>query len=315
MHYSTEDFSGASRVTRWNEIITEVFTPLETKTSKPDDFRGAVDCIQLGDVYLANIVASPARICRTAQHALYCRNRRFFIYLQLAGDLLVAQDGREAHLRPGDMVMCDSALPYTLDFDEPCSTLVMTASPKDIKQRLPAPEVALGQKLSGVDGISSTLSVMLSSVWKQAQCGIDDDISRRLAANLLDLLATSCMSAFGGRIAESAVGSARRSHIRCFIESNLKDPDLSVASIASAFRISPRYLHMLFADEDETISGFIRRRRLEECRKQLADPIWARRSITELAYEWGFNNTTHFARVFRGRYGVSPREYRNANLR
>lgn len=314
LHYSTSDFPCASKVSRWNDIIAEVFTPLETKALRPADFEGAVDSVQLGDIYLANVKASPASVTRSARSAALSRERHYFLHLQMKGEMLVSQDGREAHLKEGDMVLCDSALPYTLDYNTDASTLVMIAGPQDIKQRLPAPEIALGQRLSGVDGISSVLSGMLTSVWRHASVGIDEDIARRVGANLLDLFATSCMDSFGSRVAESAVGAARRSHIRCYIESNLKDSELSVASIASAFRISPRYLHMLFADEEETISGLIRRRRLEECKKRLADPMWRHRSITELAYAWGFNNTTHFARVFRERYGISPREFRNAAI-
>lgn len=314
LHLTTKDFAGASKVTRWNDIVAEVFTPLETKPICPDDFEGSIDSVQLGDIYLANVNASPAMVTRSARSAASSRERHYFFHMQLKGDLRVAQDGREALLNPGDMVLCDSALPYTLEYETDSSTLVMIASPNDVKRRLPAPEIALGQRLSGSEGLSATFSGMLASIWHQVKNGMDKEIGDRVGNNLLDMFATSCMEAFGSRIADSAVASARRSHIRCYIESNLKDPELTVASIAAAFRISPRYLHMLFAEEDETISGFIRRRRLEECKKRLADQMWRHRSITELAYSWGFNNTTHFARVFRERYGVSPREYRNASL-
>ncbi len=314
LHLSTKEFAGASKVTRWNDIVSEVFTPLETKPACPEDFEGAIDSLQLGDIFLANVVAGPSLVERTAQHAASSRERYYFFHLLLQGGMRVAQDGREAILAPGDMVLTDTALPYTLEHGDYASALVMIASPNDVKRRLPAPEIALGQRLSGSEGLSATLSGMMSSVWRQVKSGMDAEIGERVGNNMLDMFATSCMEAFGSRIADSAVASARRSHIRCYIESNLKDPELTVASIAAAFRISPRYLHMLFAEEDETISGFIRRRRLEECKKRLADPMWRHRSITELAYAWGFNNTTHFARVFRERYGVSPREYRNASI-
>ena len=312
-HYSTDDLGSGSRISRWNDIVAEVFTPLETKAKRPDEFHGAVDSVQLGDIYLSNVRASPATIIRSSENAANCRERRYFIHMQLKGDLLASQDGREAHLRPGDLVICDSALPYSLQYEEPSSTLVVAARPNEIKGRLPAPEAMLGRRLDSSLGLPATLSALLNGVWREAQEGLNEEIAQRLGRNLLDIFATTCMDVCGDRVAVSAVGSARRSHIRCYIESHLREPDLSVSSIAKAFRISPRYLHMLFAEEDETISGYIRRRRLEECRKRLADPMWMRRSITELAYAWGFNNTTHFARVFREHYGVSPRDYRNAN--
>lgn len=309
---STNDFSGVSRVARWNDIVAEVFTPLEIMARQPDQFEGAVDSVSLGDVHLANVVASPARILRTARHTSVSRTRHYFLHMQMKGELLVSQDGQEAHLQEGDMVLCDSALPYTLENKERCSLLVMIASPAELKRRLPSPEIALGRKLHGSRGLSSALSGMLSGIWNEVKNREDISVAPKIGENLMDMLAICCMDEFGTKAIDSAIASSRRSHIRCYIESNLSDPDLTVASIAKAFRISPRYLHMLFAEEDETISGFVRRRRLEECKKKLGDPMWRQRSITELAYAWGFNNTTHFARVFREKYGVSPRDFRNS---
>ncbi|MEJ0042287.1 MAG: helix-turn-helix domain-containing protein [Rhizomicrobium sp.] len=56
----------------------------------------------------------------------------------------------------------------------------------------------------------------------------------------------------------------------------------------------------------ETVSDYVLRRRLEECGRQLADVLWRQRTITEIAFGWGFNNATHFARVFRNHYGTNP---------
>ena len=70
----------------------------------------------------------------------------------------------------------------------------------------------------------------------------------------------------------------------------------------------------LFAEEDDTVSSYIRRERLEGCRRQLADPQWQEHSITEIAFSWGFNNAAHFARAFRGQFGMSARDFRKRAL-
>ena len=73
LHLSTKDFAGSSKVTRWNDIVAEVFTPLETKPFSPEEFEGAVDSVQLGDIFLANVKASPDVVTRTANHAASSR--------------------------------------------------------------------------------------------------------------------------------------------------------------------------------------------------------------------------------------------------
>ena len=47
LHLSTKDFAGASKVTRWNDIVAEVFTPLETKPFSPEEFetKGRLEAI------------------------------------------------------------------------------------------------------------------------------------------------------------------------------------------------------------------------------------------------------------------------------
>ena len=36
-------------------------------------------------------------------------------------------------------------------------------------------------------------------------------------------------------------------------------------------------------------------------------------SITDIAYRWGFSDAAHFARMFRERFGMSPRRYRESH--
>ncbi len=58
--------------------------------------------------------------------------------------------------------------------------------------------------------------------------------------------------------------------IQAFIDRHLADPDLTSQAIAQVHRISVRYLHKLFESEDATVGRWIERRRLEECRCDLA---------------------------------------------
>ena len=63
---------------------------------------------------------------------------------------------------------------------------------------------------------------------------------------------------------------------------------------------------MLFRAQGEPLWSYIRRRRLEGCRTALLDPLWRDRSITAIAFAWGFNSMAHFTRLFREAYGVAP---------
>ena len=54
-------------------------------------------------------------------------------------------------------------------------------------------------------------------------------------------------------------------------------------------------------------------RRVERCADDLRDPGQAHRPITDICFSWGFNSTSHFSRLFKERFGVTPRGYRAAS--
>jgi AraC-like DNA-binding protein len=58
------------------------------------------------------------------------------------------------------------------------------------------------------------------------------------------------------------------------------------------------------------VSEWIRRARLERCRRDLADPALAGETILALATRWGMPDGAHFSRLFRAAHGMSPREFR-----
>jgi len=89
-----------------------------------------------------------------------------------------------------------------------------------------------------------------------------------------------------------------------FIREHLRDPDLSIDQISAALNCTKRYLHMLFSDRGTTIGDYIRRARLQNCRQELETQ--AGKTITDIAFSWGFSSSSHFSRVFRNYFGVVP---------
>ncbi len=314
-HYSTRDVPAGSKVGYWNELTSSIFAPMEAKPLDRDRFEAELDTVQLGSTWLANARSTPAFVQRNPGHIVKTRDRPYFLHLQLKGRLKVVQDGRDAMLDRGDLVLTDSAMPYSLRYEEDCSTLVMILTAGDLANRLPAPDDLLGVKMSGREGMAGTASSLLAGIWEEARTGlIPDSMGDTLASAVLDVFSASWIATGKVQVAESAVSISRRIQIRRHVEAHLRDPELSARTVAAAFGISPRYLHIIFSTGEETVSNLILRRRLEECAKQLRDPLWARRTITEIAFSWGFNNATHFARVFREKYSLSPRDYRAAQL-
>jgi AraC-like DNA-binding protein len=98
--------------------------------------------------------------------------------------------------------------------------------------------------------------------------------------------------------------------ITTFIEQHLDDPGLTPAGVATANHISVRHLHKLFESEQVTVGEWIRRRRLERCRRDLVDPTRQAEPVAAIAARWGYRDPAHFSRLFRARYGTPPARYR-----
>ncbi|GAA2782859.1 hypothetical protein GCM10010521_71870 [Streptomyces rameus] len=103
--------------------------------------------------------------------------------------------------------------------------------------------------------------------------------------------------------------------IMAFIEDHLADAGLSPASIAAAHHISVRYLHHLFQRDRRTVGTYVRQRRLERCRADLADPALVGRGVGQVGRRWGFRDPAVFSRAFKSAYGVTPGAYRKRLLR
>ena len=98
--------------------------------------------------------------------------------------------------------------------------------------------------------------------------------------------------------------------IKLYVATHLRDPHLSLSSIASAFACSKRTLHNAFTPDGISLSQYIWCQRLQQCHRQLASHHAASLSITDIALGWGFSNPGHFSTLFRARYHISPRQYR-----
>jgi AraC family transcriptional activator of tynA and feaB len=87
----------------------------------------------------------------------------------------------------------------------------------------------------------------------------------------------------------------------------LDDPSLSPELLAGELSVSVRTLHRAFGVTDETPGGYIRRRRLERARGDLAAP--GRLPVADIAARWQFADSSHFVRAFKRRYGETPAQY------
>ncbi|MEG3149075.1 helix-turn-helix domain-containing protein [Sphingomonas sp. ZT3P38] len=308
-HFRSADYPGPRRTAHWNDIYADQFAHA-TFVPVRDDFDAELKMGTLGSLGMADIRTSCTDIERTPSHINLSKSRLFSFILLVRGAATFSHYGHEERLGPGDFTLCDNAAPHRIHFDADSRFMLLRTTPALLGNYLPCPEQLCGLKLPAQAGLTPTVAGMAQSIWRQLERGLDENHREKVAGHLLDMVSTAYSIGLGHRMTNSTIVGLRKARARQYIESRLQDPELNSVEIAQGLRISPRYLRMLFADDQENVSAYILRRRLEECASQIASEGWKHLTITEIAFKWGFNSSAYFARAFRQRYDMTATEFR-----
>jgi AraC-like DNA-binding protein len=107
---------------------------------------------------------------------------------------------------------------------------------------------------------------------------------------------------------DAPVGHPATAAAQAFIEANLPER-LTLAAVASAAGVSVRTLQAAFRSELRmTPTAYIRGRRLDRARGDLAGTGGAPATVTTVATRWGITHLGRFAAEYRSRFGESPSE-------
>lgn len=310
--YSTESLPAATRASAWSKLYSEQLNRVTFTPADRHDFAARLSLGQFGPIQLASMVANRSSIERTRRDISPGGRRLYSFLLQARGTGVLDHCGNEARLNQGDFVLCDSAAPHSFMLEDNSMIIMLRVDAPLIKKHLPTPERYCGLRLDNSVGLTSTMSAMVERLNFQIQNGFNSEYDGRFARQTLEMLSMAYAIGFEEQPEGSAIMLSRQSEVIRYIEDNLRDPELSPASVAAGLRISPRYLRALFAGRGEKASSYIVRRRLEECAKQLRNPSWAGHTLTEIAFAWGFNSAAHFTRTFHEHFGMPPREYRRS---
>lgn len=307
--YSTADVPRGARAAYWSEVYSRSFAPIAVQSHDGGGFRADLRIGTLGGVEFACVRSCPTAVERKAELG---RDRMIGFVMIVRGAGVAEHCGRQTPLEAGDLLMTDSTEAVRTRFLTPMEGITVRVPASMLRVRLPHADLLRGRRLPAGTALGDTALSMAKSLSGKLDSGLPSGCAEMASRHLLDLIAASFALAYEAPLEDAPLVAARRARVNAFIEDNLTDPELSPRAVAEAMRISPRYLRKLMAEQGETASSLILRRRLEECARDLQSDLRHARSITDIAFSWGFNSTTHFARVFKSRYGVAPRDYRPA---
>ncbi|WP_031171357.1 helix-turn-helix domain-containing protein [Streptosporangium roseum] len=310
------DLPPGQRFDWWCDLISHDVAPTRITSDHTDDVRASAGAMDLSDLRITTMSFPALRSERTPALIRRSDPEMYELTLITGGETGISQAGKDTRMHAGDLVMWETSHPYDGGAFEGTSRAIILHLQR---AHLPLPgtkvDDLLARRMPARAGMAAVLAHYLRSLVRQASSMALVDV-RRLGTLTLDLAMAFIAHRLNAqdRLPPETRQQALRVRIRAFVEHNLGDPRLSPAVIAAHHHISVRYLHLLFQRPETTLMAWIRQRRLESCRADLADLHLRAHSIKDIAARWGFTHATDFSRSFRRAYGMPPKDYRHSVL-
>ena len=221
------------------------------------------------------------------------------------------QAGQTGEVRAGGYVLLRGDRFYDLSSPSDLARWVVTIPARALRDRLVAVDAHVAGRFRANPEMAAFVLRTISSTAHIFQDNRLPPRPEALAAEIVALTALMIGAEDGCDENLSNVGRSRtRQRIMDHIEAHLGDPDLGPDTISRAVRISRSYLYELLAEGNETVSGFIRSRRLQAAYEMLIGDPRGSVAISEVAYRTGFRSPSHFSRSFTRHFHATPRDIR-----
>jgi AraC-like DNA-binding protein len=283
----------ADRIDFFREMTTAVWVPMECRPDLDADYRAVFRASGLGPMQVVVMDVMPTTVHRTPQLISQADPDMLKMLLVCGGGAsAVAQGGQQARLSPGEFALYNTRRPYEVRCgvdDEPTQLLTFMFPPSLLPLSPGRLRDLAAVRIPATSGVGELTSQFLLQLARNIDSYTSADAAR-LSTAALEILAARLAHELDNR--DWGTPETRRhallTAVQGFIQQHLGDPELSPAAIAAAHHMSLRSLHQLFHEEGLTVAGWIRRRRLECCRRDLSDPALAGRPVAAIAAKWGF---------------------------
>ena len=308
LRLSTDAVAPRDRAPQWCEWVGRHFGGLASDLYGDRDFDGHLVASHAGDVILTRLEANRHRVLRSPDMARTSETAYLKIVAPWQGSASVQQQGRETCARDGAWVIYDTTGAYEIANPERVDHLIVMVPKEAVTERSLRVDGVMARRL-GASGISRVALETMRNTYQELP-HMSEAAARGAGEMIKQLVQLSLMELAG---LETAVTQreALRDRIRAYVQQHLRDPELSVDTIARALNCSRRHLYNAFSGEGESIAAFIQRLRLQACIRELQHSGPNARPITDIALSWGFGNPSHFSRVFRDHTGKSPSDFRS----
>ena len=303
----SESGRGADAYEAWvDKLMTAQGADWCPGKTPPGAFSASLRHKVIGEINVIESRCDPCTGYRTDRHAALIDEPTVVLLSYLEGGEHIEFGGECYTVAAGDTFVWDSSKATKFEVYQSLHKVALAMPARLLSHNVLAALDRVPRKFGASSGSRQLLGNLIGAVADE-----EFDNAEVEADTILDAVNAFVMGALPMEVApEKGLQAQQRQEIKRYVERHLSDPSLSIERIALEHRVSKRYLHWLFRDEPMTLNELIIFKRLGRCRDDLRNPESEHLHISQIAYYWGFANTSHFSKRYRACFGESPTETR-----
>jgi AraC-like DNA-binding protein len=294
-------------VREWREQIARHLLGLDFKPLSDAPFKATVQPI-FQDLRIVRAAFSPGITFRDAELIKKDPDISFAVLIAQSGNIFVKHHGGDLQLGCGDATLLHSRASGDVGSPEQFSYMPLLIPHAELATRVARFDEAIARRIPRQSEALQLLRVYIRAL-KNGRVGREDRLTLR--EHLVDLAALAIKP--HGALGESnlsAVVIARLGVILDHIASHFSDPELNLSKVAQSMRISTRYLQQLLKTSGTSFTAHVTELRLKHAFMLLTAQDLSDVCICDIALNAGFSDISHFNRLFRSRFGDTPKGVR-----
>ncbi len=233
---------------------------------------------------------------RAAAHGL---QNQFKLIWQLSGTQRIEDAQKSLRLSPGEMMIVPVTRTYSVETEENSEFLLLFFDPTVF----PAWQEIVRRKMSKVVGASGAVAAAAAAagaLLRHASSGRADAFAVR---SIIDLALSSFDMDEDEEQPRLPPSLHRASHL---VQRNIADPTYGPDALAKDLGVSRRSLYSAFGRLGLSPASFIKRQRLDHARNEILSGQNDEVSLSAIALDNGFPDSSSFSHAFKAAYGVPP---------
>jgi AraC-like DNA-binding protein len=294
----------SERVAVWSRWSAETFSNILVSDCPGGALDGFIRGVRLGAGRLLKVRSPGRRLIRKAVPQV---EPALTVVLQLTGVSHIDQEMRSCALTAGDISVTDGKYPFQQQISYASELMLLQLPRETAVGRYPALLQSSAQAHPACQPAAALLRGALEAAFETAV-----HLSAAQRERLCHALFALATLLSDDHAAPASGDHYRQQAALTEIEEHLGESAICAQFLAARVGLSRRRLDEIFVKNfGRPIAAYIWERRLERAKDMLHDDSCMSQTITEIAFSVGFENTSHFSRAFKNRFGTAPSIWRS----